>query len=55
MCRCTRSGYLTELLGNRAVDVISSYAKAARPFFVSLHFSAPHWPEARAIRRSRTG
>jgi len=37
-------GYLTELLGNRAVDAINAYAKSARPFFVSLHFNAPHWP-----------
>ena len=37
-------GYLTELLGNRAVDVINGYAKARQPFFVSLHFNAPHWP-----------
>jgi len=37
-------GYLTELLGNRAVDVVNGYAKARQPFFVSLHFNAPHWP-----------
>jgi arylsulfatase A-like enzyme len=37
-------GYLTELFGNRAVDVINGYAKERRPFFVSLHFNAPHWP-----------
>ena len=37
-------GYLTDLLGSRAVDVISGYAKTSRPFFVSLHFNAPHWP-----------
>src|SRR6202049_2005512 len=37
-------GYLTGLLGSRAVDVINGYAKSARPFFVSLHFNAPHWP-----------
>jgi len=37
-------GYLTELFGNRAVDVVNGYAKARRPFFVSLHFNAPHWP-----------
>jgi arylsulfatase A-like enzyme len=37
-------GYLTELLGNRAVDVINDYAKAGRPFLLSLHFNAPHWP-----------
>jgi arylsulfatase A-like enzyme len=37
-------GYLTELFGNRAVDVVNRYAKARQPFFVSLHFNAPHWP-----------
>jgi arylsulfatase A-like enzyme len=37
-------GYLTELLGSRAVDVINAYAKSAQPFLVSLHFNAPHWP-----------
>jgi arylsulfatase A-like enzyme len=37
-------GYLTELLGARAVDVIDGYAKSQRPFLLSLHFNAPHWP-----------
>ena len=37
-------GYLTELLGDRAVSVIDGYAKAKQPFFISLHFNAPHWP-----------
>jgi arylsulfatase A-like enzyme len=37
-------GYLTELFGNRAVDVVKGYAKARQAFFVSLHFNAPHWP-----------
>ena len=37
-------GYLTELLGGKAVSVIGDYAKAGRPFFLSLHFNAPHWP-----------
>src|SRR5258706_2561084 len=37
-------GYLTNLLGDRAVQVVNGYAKAGRPFFLSLHFSAPHWP-----------
>ena len=39
-----RAGYLTELLGDRAVEVVNGYAKARRPFLLSLHFSAPHWP-----------
>jgi arylsulfatase A-like enzyme len=39
-----RAGYLTELLGDRAVEVVRGYARARRPFLLSLHFSAPHWP-----------
>ena len=37
-------GYLTDLLGSRAVDVVNGYAKSGRPFMLSLHFNAPHWP-----------
>src|ERR1043166_7811809 len=37
-------GYLTDLLGSHAVNVINNYAKSGRPFFVSVHFNAPHWP-----------
>ena len=36
------AGYLTDLLGDRAVKVIGD--AAAAPFFISLHFNAPHWP-----------
>ena len=39
-----RSGYLTNLLGDRAVDVVNGYAKSRQPFLLSLHFNAPHWP-----------
>jgi len=39
-----QAGYLTDLLGDRAVSAIGDYAKARRPFFLSLHFNAPHWP-----------
>jgi arylsulfatase A-like enzyme len=37
-------GYLTELLGNRAVETVNGYAKSGQPFLISLHFNAPHWP-----------
>jgi arylsulfatase A-like enzyme len=37
-------GYLTDLLGNRAVEVVNGYAKSRQPFLISLHFNAPHWP-----------
>jgi arylsulfatase A-like enzyme len=39
-----QTGYLTDLLGDRAVKVIADYAAARRPFLLSLHFNAPHWP-----------
>jgi arylsulfatase A-like enzyme len=39
-----QNGYLTDLLGSRAVDVVNGYAKSGRPFLLSLHFNAPHWP-----------
>jgi arylsulfatase A-like enzyme len=38
------AGYLTEMLGRRAVAEIDAWAAAGRPFFLSLHFNAPHWP-----------
>jgi arylsulfatase A-like enzyme len=42
--RVDQMGYLTELFGDRAVDVVNGYAKARQPFLLSLHFNAPHWP-----------
>ena len=39
-----QTGYTTELFGQHAVDVINGYARARQPFFLSLHFNAPHWP-----------
>jgi arylsulfatase A-like enzyme len=39
-----QAGYLTQLLGSRAVDIVNAYAKADKPFMLSLHFNAPHWP-----------
>jgi arylsulfatase A-like enzyme len=37
-----RNGYLTELLTERAVSYVSKRRSA--PFFLSLHYTAPHWP-----------
>ena len=39
-----RAGYLTDLLGDRAVELVNHYAADAAPFFISLHFNAPHFP-----------
>jgi arylsulfatase A-like enzyme len=38
------AGYLTDLLGSHAVEVVNAYAKSGQPFLLSLHFTAPHWP-----------
>jgi arylsulfatase A-like enzyme len=40
----TQVGYLTNLLGDRAVEEINGFGKSGQPFFLSLHFNAPHWP-----------
>jgi arylsulfatase A-like enzyme len=37
-------GYVTELLGARAVAAIDGYTRGGQPFLISLHFNAPHWP-----------
>ena len=56
-----QTGYLTDMLGSRAVEVINEYAKSGRPFLISLHFNAPHWPweapgdEAESNRLRSTG
>ena len=39
-----RHGYMTNLLGDRAVQTIEGYARSKEPFLLSLHFTAPHWP-----------
>jgi len=39
-----QNGYLTDLLAERAIQSIEGYVRARKPFFISLHFNAPHWP-----------
>ena len=36
--------YLTDLLSQRAVAHVQRMAQQETPFFVSLHYTAPHWP-----------
>jgi arylsulfatase A-like enzyme len=38
-----RAGYMTELLTERAVEYLARRGDA-RPFYLSLHYTAPHWP-----------
>ena len=39
-----QAGYLTDLMGDRTVSSINDYVRTRQPFFISLHFNAPHWP-----------
>jgi arylsulfatase A-like enzyme len=58
-----QTGYLTDLLGDRAVRSLGDYSRLGRPFLLSLHFSAPHWPwegpgdiaESTRLSGARTG
>jgi arylsulfatase A-like enzyme len=37
-------GYLTDLLADKAIESIGRFQRQGRPWLISLHFSAPHWP-----------
>ncbi len=42
-----QEGYLTDLISHRAVDHVRRMAGPegqGKPFFLSLHYTAPHWP-----------
>jgi arylsulfatase A-like enzyme len=39
-----QQGYLTDLIAERCVETLARRAGEQRPFFISLHFTAPHWP-----------
>ena len=41
--RIEKPGYLTDLISDRAVDFIRRQ-DASKPFLLSLHYNAPHWP-----------
>ena len=41
---CRQEGYLTDLISRRAVDYVERMAQQDAPFFLSLHYTAPHWP-----------
>jgi arylsulfatase A-like enzyme len=38
------AGYLTDLISKRSVDWIDRVAPTGAPFFLSVHYTAPHWP-----------
>jgi arylsulfatase A-like enzyme len=52
-----RAGYYTQILADEAAAFVRAQT-AAQPYFLSLHFTAPHWPwvgpEDEAVSRSLT-
>ena len=40
----TRTGYLTDLISERAVEFIGRRRGRERPFLLSVHYTAQHWP-----------
>jgi len=42
--RVEAAGYTTDLLGDAAIRTLERRAQDRKPFFLSLHFTAPHWP-----------
>ena len=39
-----RTGYLTDLISQRAVEFIGRQRGGRSPFLLSVHYTAPHWP-----------
>ena len=39
-----RTGYLTDLITERCIDELGHFKAAERPFLLSAHYTAPHWP-----------
>ena len=42
--RVEEAGYLTDLLAERTIETLDKRKADGEPFFISLHFTAPHWP-----------
>ena len=39
-----RAGYVTDMLSERALAYVTSAGADEKPYFLSLHYTAPHWP-----------
>ena len=38
------TGYVTDLMADRTLDTLDRRKADGKPFLISLHFTAPHWP-----------
>jgi len=38
------TGYFTDLLADRSIEYLEARAREDKPWLLSLHFTAPHWP-----------
>ncbi|QSA97943.1 sulfatase [Methylococcus sp. EFPC2] len=39
-----RTGYITDLITRRAIEFLGKASRSKDPFYLSLHYTAPHWP-----------
>jgi arylsulfatase A-like enzyme len=39
-----KTGYMTDLIADRTITTLERRQADGRPFFISMHFTAPHWP-----------
>jgi arylsulfatase A-like enzyme len=39
-----RAGYVTDMLSERACAYVKAASANPKPYFLSLHYTAPHWP-----------
>jgi len=37
-------GYITDLITDRAIETIRRHTARREPFYLSVHYTAPHWP-----------
>ncbi|MBC2595905.1 sulfatase-like hydrolase/transferase [Ruficoccus amylovorans] len=44
---CEAPGYVTDVITDYALEFLEAYADGARPFYLGVHYTAPHYPWGR--------
>jgi arylsulfatase A-like enzyme len=39
-----QTGYITDLITERSVEFLQKASRTKQPFYLSVHYTAPHWP-----------